>query len=464
MRKAAEQTAGILKGLLFIGFSIQAFLGISWMCLNFFHLQDFGRPDGLLYPVIRERLSGVYPLIYLGQLGLAACAAHVFLQSLRRAKGLFAVWRVAVLLTFPMAAQCHLAVSPYSAACSLFLLELSLFMRLLKERGEEVRCRLLWMGLLWLLLTLLLPEYILLAGAPFVAAVLIVLCRAIAEHERKCAVKQLLLAAGIAGLLWVVCSLSGAWENPYSCENLALSLFSRVAWQNMVNDLGAWPQEVQEVFGKEAAEIYRYADNVREVAEPLMDAAFGKEEKTGYYLEMARISWSRRATVVIRQTGGDALGYAAAPLLLPMQLNGRGYDSYSGRNYEMLINAAPKQASGYIRYSCGWFCAMLLLTLLLRIALRISGRRTSGREAAAVAGCVTALGLTVVVYTLRGAGLMDYKCTVAMNLFWLAAALWSMDRQSGYEVGEVKDGDVGNSDFGVVSAADCCSDAGRRNI
>lgn len=465
MRKAAEQTAGILKGLLFIGFSIQAFFGISWMCLNFFHLQDFGQPDGFLYPVIRERLSEVYPLIYLGQLGLAVCAAHVFLQSLRRAKGLFAVWRVAVLLTFPMAAQCHMSVSPYSAAGSFFLLELAGFRAVCTGREKNSLFPLAGMGGCWLLLTLLLPEYLLLGAVPFFPAGLICIVRALKQHRAGKAGRSILILLAFSGILQGSCRLLPGWENPFGREAVALSMLSRVSWESMQSDSIFLPDEVRTAFETELTSASYYADNIRKVLQPALAQHYDEEERIQIYDMLIKASWTLRAPDVLRRTAQDILGYAVTPLLLPMQLEGRGYPSYSGRNYEMMLYETPRLTHVYVTYSCGWFCLMLVLALLTLVAEGFSGVRCFQKgEPMVLFACAGIFGFAAVLYTLRGAGVMDYKCTVAGNLFWQALVMRSMDRQSGYEVGEVKDGDVGNSDFGVVSAADCCSDAGRRNI
>ena len=42
--------------------------------------------------------------------------------------------------------------------------------------------------------------------------------------------------------------------------------------------------------------------------------------------------------------------------------------------------------------------------------------------------CLFVSGILVLVLTLRGAGLMDYKWTYGVNLLWLIAALLRMGR------------------------------------
>ena len=75
---------------------------------------------------------------------------------------------------------------------------------------------------------------------------------------------------------------------------------------------------------------------------------------------------------------------------------------------------------------------MLAVAALLWIAGRLAGRKAERRSGTAgVLLCIFTLGWIVVWYTMRGAGLMDYKCTVAVNLFWVAAALTVMRRGMG---------------------------------
>lgn len=441
MKKVAAELAVILKGILFTGFSIQTVMGIVWMCFNFIHLQDFGEPAGILYPVLRDTLGGAYPLLYLMQLCAAFFAAHFFLQSLYPAKGFFSVWRNFILLTFPMALQCHLALSPYSLISSLVLLETALAIRLCRNR-ESFSMRLyVWEGVCWYALTLLLPEYLALGGALFLLTGVAGAVRMFRRHQKQSIGGLLVVCAACFGVVSGSVSLSERWENPFRQEELAVSVFSRFAWQNMWNDMGQWPQEVPEALGGQTAEISRYADNVRLIMEPIMDESFETERKVQYYLRMAEIGWRMHSSVVLRQIGWDALGYGVTPLILPLQLQGRAYDAYSGRNYERMMSHTPILTSRYVRYSCWWFGWMLAMAALLWITERLAGRRAENRPGSAgVLLCMFTFGLIVVWYTMRGAGMMDYKCTVAVNLFWMAVALtvWQGNPSAGM-TGEVEE-------------------------
>lgn len=424
MKKIATELAVILKGILFTGFSIQTIMGIVWMCFNFIHLQDFGEPEGILYPVLRNTLGGVYPLLYLVQLCAAFFAAHYFLQSIYPSKGFFSIWRDFALLTLPMALQCHLALSPYSLTSSLVLLEASLTIRLCRNRESFSMNLFAAEGLCWLVLTLLLPEYLVLGGVLFFLTGIVGAVRTVRRHRKQDFGRLLVVSAACFGIVSGGVSLSARWENPFRQEELAVSVFSRFAWQNMWNDMGQWPQEVSEAIGGQMMEISRYADNVRLIMKPIMDENFVSERREQYYLRMAEIGWRMHSTVVLRQIGWDALGYSVTPLILPLQLQGRAYDAYSGRNYELMMSHTPILTSRYVRYSCWWFGWMLAMAVLLWITGRLAGRCAENRPGlTGVLLCILTFGLIVVWYTMRGAGMMDYKRTVAVNLFWMAVAL-----------------------------------------
>ena len=424
MKKVAAELAVILKGILFTGFSIQTIMGIVWMCFNFIHLQDFGEPEGILYPVLRNTLGGVYPLLYLIQLCAAFFTAHFFLQSLYPAKGFLSIWRDFALLTLPMALQCHLALSPYSLISSLALLETSLAIRLCRNR-ESFSLRLfVGEGVCWSALTLLLPEYLVLGGVLFLLTGIAGAVRMFRRHQKQSFGGLLVVCAACFGIVFGSVSLSEQWKNPFRQEEFAVSVFSRFAWQNMWNDMGQWPQEVPEALGGQTMEISRYADDVWLIMKPIMDENFETERKVQYYLRMAEIGWGMHSSVVFRQIGWDALGYSVTPLILPLQLQGRAYDAYSGRNYELMMSHTPILTSRYVRYSCWWFGWMLAVTVLLWITGRLAGQRAENRPGlTGVLLCMLTFGLIVVWYTMRGAGVMDYKCTVAVNLFWMAVAL-----------------------------------------
>ena len=67
---------------------------------------------------------------------------------------------------------------------------------------------------------------------------------------------------------------------------------------------------------------------------------------------------------MIRQLTWDALGYTVSPLIVPIQLRGEAYDSYSGANYGVMMEHTPRLTVLYATYGCWWFvCAFVLVVL-----------------------------------------------------------------------------------------------------
>ena len=84
MRKIkAGHLCAVIKGILFIGFSIQIALGLIWMCFNFTAFQEFELPKSALYSAVFA-LTGRHPwMMYLGQLILAYFSCDFILRMLR---------------------------------------------------------------------------------------------------------------------------------------------------------------------------------------------------------------------------------------------------------------------------------------------------------------------------------------------------------------------------------------------
>lgn len=434
MKKAAGHITVILKGILFIGFSIQIILGLIWMCFNFAHLQEFSQASGILYRGLVSLAGEHYGILYTLQLGLGFCAGYRFLHRIKSAKRGLNLWGSLVLLTFPMAMQCHLAVSPYSLISSLLLLELSGASAAVREEERAVR-ELALAGLCWLLLALFLPEYFILGAAP-VALALLFAIPSLRKRPRRL-IYALLLSVAFGGMIVGINTLAGEEDYLPDRETIAFSLCSRMTWPTAWPDFPDWPEEVQEVAGGVAWDVSQYADNMQTILRPVMKENFDDAQAAEYYLDMAAFSLKRHTSMVIRQVGGDFVSYLVTPLILPMQLRGETYASYSGRNYEHMFLHTPVLTKYYVNYSCWWFGVMLGVTVVLTLIRRPAYfRRSSRKEAAAVLLCLLWAGLTAALYTMRGAGIMDYKCTVAVNLLWLVWAVLMSGKEDAAESGE----------------------------
>lgn len=425
MKKTAGRISVILKGILCIGFSIQIVLGIIWMCFNFASLQEFKQTEGILYRGLRNLVGSRYWLLYGLQLVAAYVTADRFLQRLHPMGLFWRVWGNLVLVTFPVAMQCHLAVSPYSLVSSCVLMELSVTMAAVREKKENPVRHFAMGGLFWLILALLLPEYFILGAIPLLLVLLFNLPALLKQRRRL--IYTLLLFSAYGGMILGFHTLTGETGYLPNRECVTFSLFSRTAWPTIMPDREYWPDEVRTVMEDYVWDTSLYADNMQIIFRPVMQRNFTDEQAAKYYLDMAVYSWKRHTPLVIRQIGGDALGYCVTLLILPMQLKGNAYASYSGRNYEMMFLHSPLVTKYYVNYSCWWFAVMLVLMVLLAAAeYTAHSDRQKRNSVFAVLLCLVTMGTIVGFYTLRGAGVMDYKCTPAVNLLWLVLVLLLM--------------------------------------
>lgn len=380
IKKALPHALAVVRGILFIGFSVQIVLGVLWMCRNFTYVQDFGEPDGVLYGRLFVLFGKAPYVLYILQLALAFWAGYLLLQRLCPVEPFHAVWRSLALLTFPFAMQCHLALQPYSIMGSLFLLMLSSLMEIRRKR----------------------------VAGPLALALL---C--------------------LAGFL----AFSGAMDRGRQEEvghSMEAALARRFAWPTMWNDFGRFSDELKELTEDVVWEASVCPDNMG-ILESALEGRVGEEAK-GYYMEMARVGWTYHAPMIIRQIGWDVLGYVFTPPIFQLQLQGDAYDAYSGRNYEIMRGNSPVLTRNYIDYCCWWFGCTLGLNLLsiLLGALEASGRKPEAsarfgrRKALRVGICVCASGILTAVLTMRGAGTMDYKYTIAISDLWIAWVLLSM--------------------------------------
>lgn len=436
MKKAAGSVLQILKGIFFIGFGVQILLGAAWTCCNFTRLQEFSVSGGFLYQALRALAERAFVLLYVVQLALAGAVGYAWMGLCHRGSPFLRAWGTLCLLTFPMALQCHLAVSPYSLSGSLFLLELFFAVRAVREEDKT-----LWKTAgacaCWMALTFLLPEYFLLGLVPVLLTALLKLPAWRKELRRLAGV--LLLAAAFGGLMAGIRELAGG-ENPFSRENAALALFSRMGWPTIWNDaMACWTDdEIPGLSVQALQDTSNRAEDFWRVLKPLADEAFTADEAAAFFLKKASVGWILRPGQVLKQCVWDGLCYVASPVCLPAQLRGFGGATYSGRNYELMLQRTPRLSGTFMRYGCWWFTAALPMAVLAIPARRLaSGRNAAvwdGQGVPVQAGrsgslwgawkagflCALSAAALALLYTMRGAGRMDYKCTVAVVLLWLA--------------------------------------------
>lgn len=393
VKKAAAHLGMVIKGTLFIGFTVQILLGLGWMCANFLSRQDFPEPESVLYRQLAGLAGGLPQILYLVQLGTAFWAVSFFLKSLlgEAEKGDFPgrcrrIWEILAVLTYPFAMQCHMAALPFSLMGSLLTVAFALLLR----KGRKYRTAKLLGG--------------------------IFLC----------------------AILWT--ALSGALDREAREKpgrSLEAAMASRFAWFTMWNDQGMWDQELQETV-RDVLWESGYCPGNMEILERVMEESLDSETARKYYMQMAQTGWRAHGSIVIRQIGWDVLGYLVTPAVFQKQLQGEAYDSYTGRNYEAMGGHCPALTKDYVDYGCWWFAASLFLALAL-VIIRVLGREVAGlgRRVFFWAVCMGGMGILALALTMRGAGIMDYKYTVAAGGLWQAFAFLFME-------GTGREGDEGH--------------------
>lgn len=507
VKKAFAHVGTVIKGMLFIGFTVQILLGLAWMCRNFGQVQNFGEPDSALYKGLFRLLGEIPQLMYLLQLGAAFLAGDFFLGSFsgsflgslvgegisRNGKGRFwSLWRALALLTYPFAMQCHMAVLPFSFMGSLFLVMLSFMMRLSargripfrrepsakiagaasgmsEEPGETANGMSEEPG----------ETVIGMSEEPGETAVSMSegFCKTVngmgakatetarrvtAETEgaaggnpvrrRGQAIAYLALAAVCAGVFALLSGAVDASGREEPGRGIEAALASRFAWPTIWYDQGSWTDELREAVEDVLWEASYYPENMA-LLQSALEERVGAEAAGTYYREIAEVAWRNHAPMIIRQVGWDILGYTVTPVIFQLQLRGEAYDSYTGRNYEIMRGNTPVLTRNYVNYGCWWFTAAFVLSLLSLLCLPVMKKTAPVKEAvsvkeaapmkapagvqglpgigkrlAALAGpvmiCIVCSGILVGLLTLRGAGLMDYKYTALISQLWILPALF----------------------------------------
>ncbi len=392
MKKVQMHISAVIKGILFIGFTIQILLGTVWMCGQFLEIQDFGEPDSALYRGIFRLVGENCQIMYLLQLAFAFYAGYRFLGLLcpkkegnsLRFRRLFLMWGSLALLTFPFALQCHLAIQPHSLMGTLFLLLLSFLVELIAR-----------------------PQHF--------------------PKGRKGGMRKAGFLIGAILCIGFVTVLSGVTDRrPGEVKpSLASAMASRLAWPEAWSVTQDWPEGMIEIVGDKAWESSLSVNNGKTLLAEIEEQV-GREKLEEYCWQLAKIGWKYYSFEVRHRIAWDILGYAITPLVFQRYVDGSFFDSYTGRNYEVMRAHMPVFTRHYLEYSCWWFGYGLFLAAGLTV-LRILTEEISlpKREVLSATICILAAVVLVLLFTMRGAGMMDYKCTIAVNELWL---IWTLSR------------------------------------
>ena len=467
MQKLGRSLAQIAGRFLFLGVSVQILLGICWSVRSFGIFPEFGDSYtwlkasetlvcddymGIGYPLFLMLVKGIesissIPYTFLAdmvQIAVAFVAGAVFLQACGVTGRTFLCWGSLGLLTFPCAMQTHLAVLPNSLGYSFLLLELSALLRILRQDVAPLH-GMLRAGIWWGLSTLFVVENRYLGLVPLVTVGLIHLWQLRkGTIEKKRIGQELLLLAAMAGILFTLVPM---WQTPGSygkAENtVSAAMMRRFCWTHMRDreEYDEWPGQLRDQL--EWEDIKRagyYAGTMEEGIQKTLEDRLGKVEAQKIFREYALYHLKTYTSDNLHQIVWDILGYGMPTVLLQLLLDGRGYDSFSGRNVDIMMTGDPRLTEVLLKYSYWWFLsgiAVMVITGIvggiLTMAVRKKDRKTQ-KESRQTSGnrglfwqmtglCViTATGM-ILWYTLQDAGCLDYKNGLLPGSLWLVGMI-----------------------------------------
>ena len=453
----------LLARVLVLGISAQILLGIFWIICSFSSFREYGESffllkakeslvldeyQGILYVLGMKAFGAVaglfsmpwYCPLYFFQLLAAGFAAHLFLRALPAYEGSkwpVKLWAVLAFVTFPAAAQSHLAVLPISFASSVFLASLGSILRQRAEkkgRWDSPAAHLLILGAAYLLEMLLWPKF------GFFGALLLLLyaiyeilfgnneARETGARDGKRIFLLSILTAVFLGLVPVIHGLTvreGAHDRTY--DTVQAAALRRYAWHDLAALYPEWPSELKDTLSQEEiALLGRFPGEIPQILGKV-DATYGKEKARSIYGALAKVAHRR----LFRQNAGEIIKdmalYAFTPASDLFLMGSTGHETLERRNLEQMRRSAPLLADIYVKAGGFCFLAMLLFGMYWQVKALWKKNRQERWNAVKKWIPFWILGATFVLYfTYQGGGIMDAKNVLVLTAFWLFAGVGSI--------------------------------------
>ena len=393
MQKILERCLAVIRGVIMIGFGIQIILGILWMCNAFAGLHSLGRG-----------------IVCVGQIAMLSAALCFLLKRSGRARTTHLCFVILAVLTFPMVMQCLVTEDVRVPAAALLMVETGCILPCLYPSKQENNWQLSALAALcWLAAGLLRGEYLWIGMIPMVFHLLF---GREEKHEKRrmlCVQRRVLLILATAGLIAGI----GSFYRPPA--DFITIVTDRVAWTTLGLDYEELDSEYRKSMSySRLGESSYEATGVKEILVPYLVKRFGEQGARDVMKELTAIAWRDHRGRIIKEITWDLAGYTVPALVVPMQLQGRAYESYTGLNYRQLLQAAPRLGKFYLEFGCWWF----LTALVLRAAVWLIAERSVRGGTLLMFGSIALFG--TLYYTLSGAGKMDYKNILFINCVWLA--------------------------------------------
>ena len=458
MQKARRALAQVAGRFLFIGISVQILLGFGWMFRSFGLFPEFGDSlrwlaaadtlvcddyMGIGYPLFLMLTKGIESIssipytffVYILQILFAFYSGFTFLRSFEvTEKKAFLCWGSLGLLTLSGAMQCHLAVLPNSIGYSCLLMELAVIIRILRENPPKMPIReMFFAGIWWILSTLFVAENRYLGAVPLVILWIRHLCRVKILGKQRI-LQELVLLAAMTGILFTVAPM---WQTPGSygrAENtVSAAMMRRFTWTHMRDseEYEEWPEELQSYLSwDEVKRAGYYAGTMQSGIQKTLEDRLGKQEAEKVFRQYAAYGLKTYFSDNIHQIVWDVAGYTLPPVLLQLFLDGRGYDSFSGRNVDIMMTGDPRLTEVLLKYSSWWFLMGIATTVITEIFCGIPAKLWKKDRAfrQILFVLVITSGGMILWYVMGDAGCLDYKNGLLPGSLWLAGMILSISR------------------------------------
>lgn len=196
--------------------------------------------------------------------------------------------------------------------------------------------------------------------------------------------------------------------------DLLTRLAGRIVWTDLYARYGELSDEERKFVPYwDMVEASEDSLGMETVLVPSMVEKFGEKKSRELLLRMMQMSVKKNKKNLIKEIFWDESGYVLSPVVVMLQWKGRGYESYTGINCRELLLPAPKLGDFYMRYSYCLFAIALCLRIFCWI---VQGAKI--KKGMLVYAAVISMLLSG-IYTLSGAGKMDYKNTLFILCLWL---------------------------------------------
>lgn len=409
-----------LGTVLILLFGIQIVFGVAWLFNNIWTDRGF--------------LGAVLVLVQV-MVGFGVIQA-LFAVLLPKCQKAFTVFTALAALCIPQVMQTFTSHYTNAFAVAAYIMMVTLALGGREDESRKPYRPVAVMGLLWIVSALLMPEYLYIGGILMITGALYKLKGIV--NITLC-INTFLIVGAFCGILlagkglMINAGLVESRENEFS-----LRLVSRLAWPNLQNNHKDWPEEIKNVMDWDAAgEISQTADGIFEIFDPLFRQTLSADKAQEVYFKLAKCALQIRKKDIAGRMLWDGACYLFSPYLITLQLKGIGYQTYSGRNYEMMKENAPFLTKYYVDF--GGICflgGMIIMLMIMLLSTKEKPKKEEYKkeeyEKKTWQSVVWFVGVNILFmvacFVLRGGGMMDYKLTAFVYVVWISVQSYALQK------------------------------------